>query len=385
MLTLTSIVLTSTLAFAADRSAPANEAVKEIGGGLAGVSCGCVGDLDHSGAVDAADLALLLGGWNGGGSGDLDESGTTDAADLAMLLGAWGACPGAPENDNCVDAIEIGLGVTPFCTTGATIDGPAYPAGPNCAQFNYDQVYADVWYTFTAIGDGELTIKTCGTNWDTRLAFYGAAFLGPIGCPTGGDASLVALLGCNDDTPECGFGSKLVQHVQAGHQYKIRVGGYNGFSGAGELELSFVSDGSSCLDAIPVSDVTNTTVFGTTVDNQAGTDDSPCGTGDTVAEWFVFESNCPGENAEITISTCTSTTDFDTVLTVWKQGLDGCMAQLEACNDDATGTSCQLGALQRKSRVTFLTDPGAVYYVRVSGYLGATGEFSLKFTTDQCN
>jgi hypothetical protein len=52
----------------------------------------CLGDLDHNGAVDAADLAALLAGW-GGASTDLDANGTTDAADLAIMLASWGTCP----------------------------------------------------------------------------------------------------------------------------------------------------------------------------------------------------------------------------------------------------------------------------------------------------
>jgi hypothetical protein len=52
----------------------------------------CPADLDASGAVDAADLAVLLGQWGGTGTADLDSNGTVDAADLAVLLGAWGAC-----------------------------------------------------------------------------------------------------------------------------------------------------------------------------------------------------------------------------------------------------------------------------------------------------
>jgi hypothetical protein len=51
----------------------------------------CPADLDGSGAVDAADLAALLVGWNTAGA-DLNGDGTTDAADLAALLVAWGAC-----------------------------------------------------------------------------------------------------------------------------------------------------------------------------------------------------------------------------------------------------------------------------------------------------
>jgi hypothetical protein len=51
---------------------------------------GVFGDLDGNGAVDAADLAILLGAWGGTGDADLDGNGTVDAADLAQLLGAWG-------------------------------------------------------------------------------------------------------------------------------------------------------------------------------------------------------------------------------------------------------------------------------------------------------
>ncbi len=60
----------------------------------AGTPSPCPGDLDGDGQVGAADLALLLGAWNGGpGPADLDNSGTVGSGDLAILLGAWGPCP----------------------------------------------------------------------------------------------------------------------------------------------------------------------------------------------------------------------------------------------------------------------------------------------------
>lgn len=46
-------------------------------------------DLNGDGTVNAADLAALLGNWNGSGAGDLDGNGVVGAADLAALLGAW--------------------------------------------------------------------------------------------------------------------------------------------------------------------------------------------------------------------------------------------------------------------------------------------------------
>jgi hypothetical protein len=54
----------------------------------------CPADLSGDGAVDAADLAELLGAWgsNPGHPADFNGDGVVNAADLAQLLGAWGAC-----------------------------------------------------------------------------------------------------------------------------------------------------------------------------------------------------------------------------------------------------------------------------------------------------
>ncbi|MDZ4756472.1 MAG: MBL fold metallo-hydrolase [Phycisphaerae bacterium] len=52
--------------------------------------CG-VGDITEDGAVDSADLAVLLGAWaTSGTSADLNGDDTVDATDLAMLLANWG-------------------------------------------------------------------------------------------------------------------------------------------------------------------------------------------------------------------------------------------------------------------------------------------------------
>ncbi len=65
----------------------------------------CPGDIDDSGVVDAADVALLLGAWGPcpkpceeGDPGDtcpadLNGDCVVEAFDLALLLGAWGLCP----------------------------------------------------------------------------------------------------------------------------------------------------------------------------------------------------------------------------------------------------------------------------------------------------
>ena len=54
----------------------------------------CDGDINGDGAVDTADLLLLLGDWGQpGGPADIDGSGLVDTVDLLLLLGQWGECP----------------------------------------------------------------------------------------------------------------------------------------------------------------------------------------------------------------------------------------------------------------------------------------------------
>ena len=55
--------------------------------------CLCDADLDGSGAVDSADVALILAAWGeAGGPADLDDSGVVDFGDLLIALADWGPC-----------------------------------------------------------------------------------------------------------------------------------------------------------------------------------------------------------------------------------------------------------------------------------------------------
>ncbi|MBL9149836.1 MAG: hypothetical protein JNM94_14185 [Phycisphaerae bacterium] len=53
----------------------------------------CAPDLTNDGAVDGADLGVMLGAWNTADSAaDLDDDGVVAGSDLGILLGAWGPC-----------------------------------------------------------------------------------------------------------------------------------------------------------------------------------------------------------------------------------------------------------------------------------------------------
>ena len=49
-----------------------------------------IGDLNHDGLVNGADLSMLLGSWStSDAESDLDGSGLVDGADLSRLLANW--------------------------------------------------------------------------------------------------------------------------------------------------------------------------------------------------------------------------------------------------------------------------------------------------------
>jgi hypothetical protein len=54
----------------------------------------CPADLNQDGAVNGADLGLLLGAWGAcpGCAADLNADGVVNGADLGLLLGSWGPC-----------------------------------------------------------------------------------------------------------------------------------------------------------------------------------------------------------------------------------------------------------------------------------------------------
>jgi hypothetical protein len=58
------------------------------GDGILDLCEAIAGDFDGDGAVNGADLGVLLGAWSTT-VGDLNGDGTTDGADLGILLGNW--------------------------------------------------------------------------------------------------------------------------------------------------------------------------------------------------------------------------------------------------------------------------------------------------------
>jgi hypothetical protein len=135
-------------------------------------------------------------------------------------------------NDDCASAMELPsspLVFVDFYNLCASTDGPASVSCPAAQPFE-----ADLWYTYTAPCTGMVRFKTCHlTNFDAMLAVYGSG--GACACPDSNDS----LLECGDDT--CGFGGGpafVDVPATAGACYTIRVGGWDGETGNGELTVS---------------------------------------------------------------------------------------------------------------------------------------------------
>lgn len=134
---------------------------------------------------------------------------------------------GPPPNDECFLQIPIsGNGPFFYNTLLATTDGAPHPL---CCSAGTPDIFADVWFCWTASCTGDVMIETCGqTEVDTKFAVYSGC-----ACP----ATDSRLLGCDDDT--CGLQSRLRFTAIAGESYLIRVGIYPGdFGGEGTFTLS---------------------------------------------------------------------------------------------------------------------------------------------------
>jgi len=261
-----------------------------------------------------------------------------------------------PFNDTCAAADDVGEGVVAFNSTGASTDGPVVAGA--CIVANYNQIGADLWYRYTAGYTGNVTISTCGSSFDTKLAVYAGSCPAPDGLP----------LVCDDDSGGCGTGSAVSFAATAGAIYYVRVGGYNAAAGAGTFTISnsgapqpLVND--NCSNAVWLTD--NVAYSGST--SEATNDGTAtCGSSDASKDvWFKYKPVTSG-----TITVVTAGSSYDTVLSAYT-GTCASRTQV-ACNDDVNNTL--------QSSISFSGVAGTTYLIRVAGYQTAAGAYTVKVT-----
>jgi len=250
--------------------------------------------------------------------------------------------PAPPANDLCGAAVPVGEGDYAFDNNFATTD-----AAGSCG-FGGDPGGADVWYIYTPSGTGNARINTCGSAVDTHINAFDAC---------GGFE-----LACNDDF--CGLQSQIDVPVTSGVPILIRVAGYAGDTGTGNMNIALLGD-PPANDACSAPEAVGDGSFN--FDTSAATNDGAgtCGaSGASPDVWYLYTA--PVDGCAV-IETCGS--GFDTVLGIWAD----CFTE-SVCNDDACG-------LQSRVLVTGVT-AGQQILVRVSGYNGGSGPGVLTTRVD---
>jgi len=252
------------------------------------------------------------------------------------------AGPPTVPNDLCDSPDTVVAGIDyPGSTIGATGTSTS-----SCA----DNDLNDVWYSYTPASSGLVSITLTGSDFDTTLSIYD-------NCD--GDE-----LACNDDFGHPDIDSRIWIHLIQDTTYLVRVAGYDHQSGNFTLSIDDAPpalDSDSCLGAIPVEP--NEVYLGTTV-GATGTSESGCSYNDTLDVWHSFT---PQTNVLAEISLCGSA--FDTTLAVY----DDCDDRKLACNDDYEYCGIQ-------SQLAVNLTANNQYRIRVAGYDGETGDYTLTIT-----
>jgi hypothetical protein len=262
-----------------------------------------------------------------------------------LLLSVVFAGKLSAQGATCAEATVINCGQT---VTGTTAGGTTQ-AVPTCVTTL--NTAPGVWYSF--VGNGDLiSASTCGagTAYDSKLGVF-----------SGSCAALVCVTG-NDDA--CGLQSTATFQSVAGTTYFIYITGFGAGAGNYSMTLTCVVPATNDLCSGAIQVLCGTPVNGTTLGS--GTDAvGTCVTTLNTAGGIWYKVQGGGGN--ITASLCGS--GYDCKIGVFS-GSCGALVCVTG-NDDFCGL---------QSQVTFNATDGVEYYILVTGFGAATGNFTLTVT-----
>ncbi|OLT59151.1 calcium-binding protein [Moorena bouillonii] len=149
-------------------------------------------------------------------------------------------------NDNFAD--RIFLKRTSVSTTGTNVGFTGESGEPDHAGIS--SPLNSAWWSWTAPGDGTVTIDTFGSNYDTSLAVY-----------TGSALNSLTEIASDDDT--FGLQSEVVFTVSAGTTYQIAVDGFSSNTGLIDLNINLDID-----DNLILGTSGNDSLFGSVENDQ---------------------------------------------------------------------------------------------------------------------
>ncbi len=145
------------------------------------------------------------------------------------------------EGDECDQATIATLGINPFDTTDATPSLPE-PSDSMCEEsfLNWSNS-PDIWMKWIVPDDGVASFSTCDpTSFDTSIVLYEGDCTSQVACNGDGPNDS----GCQD------YYSHISHDVSAGQVYFVRIGGWQGGTGIGNLHINVVTPydvGACCI------------------------------------------------------------------------------------------------------------------------------------------
>ena len=150
-------------------------------------------------------------------------------------------------NDFFNNAIPIGSSGQPEGTVSDENVSASHEDGePNHVKKNGNK---SVWWKWTAPANGDISIETCGSDFDTVLAVYSGTHVGALSEITS-----------NDD--QCDLQSQVSFSARSGITYYIVVDGFNSAAGNIALSWDFTQDSSTPVPSIAVLPATDVTFTG---------------------------------------------------------------------------------------------------------------------------
>ena len=146
-------------------------------------------------------------------------------------------------NDFCNTAQPISDGDWDLMTLGALSDNDPY-SDAQCTGTYLGQMYADVWFSYIACGDGSMVVATCDqVDFDTDLVVYD------------GECGTLNQVACNGDGEGCSnYSSSATFNVTEGTQYFIRIGGWDSSAeGMGLLTVDGPGDGCDVNPSVEIT------------------------------------------------------------------------------------------------------------------------------------
>ncbi len=314
------------------------------------------------------------------------------------------------QGDDCSFTLEAVEGANPFDITEMTASQPS-PDPTVCAgtQLNWTNTQQDVWFSFTPTQANNYHFSLCDSDYDTSLVLYEDTCSNQVAC--NGNATLQQI---------CHYYYSAVNYdLQANVSYLIRIGGNTDAIGTGTLVISINEIGACCLGGSCIGELYQSDcelLLGDYFGGGSDCDDDPapctilsgdeCFTATQASLGMNFfdttnatpssgdpdETQCEGtyldwnaspdiwlrwnapDNGLVNFSTCDNDS-FDTSIVLYE---NDCLNQI-ACNGDGEhDVGCQLYSSFIQRNVI----AGNLYYIRIGGALGETGEGILTITYD---